>query len=178
MIRVQYLWLVLLSLGPGLTNPSMAVEPMALPQGILHLAPFSAPTTVLTDLDGDPYNLKEDKGSWVFIHFWASWCGPCREEMPAIQNMANTLQPEGLSVAIINTAEDEDTVFSFLSAHTPDVRPLMDRDGQVTEKWQPRGLPATYLVDPNGQVRYQALGGRPWDSPAYLTFLRRLLQHH
>jgi len=174
MIRAHHLWLVLLWL--SLTSPGMAVEPMELPKGILQLDPYPSPTTELKDLDGEPYNLKEDKGAWVFVHFWASWCGPCREEMPAIQNMANTLQPEGFKLAMINTAEDEDTVFSFLSAHAPDVRPLMDRDGQVTEKWQPRGLPATYLVDPNGQVRYQALGGRAWDTPPYLTFLRDLMK--
>ena len=153
MIRAHHLWLVLLWL--SLTSPGMAVEPMELPKGILQLKPYSAPTTDLKDLDGESYNLYEGKGAWVFVHFWASWCGPCREEMPAIQNMANTLQPEGFKLAMINTAEDEDTVFSFLSAYAPDVRPLMDRDGQVTEIWQPRGLPATYLIDPKGQVRYQ-----------------------
>lgn len=52
----------------------------------------------------------------------------------------------------------------------------MDRDGQRTEAWQPRGLPATYLVDREGLVRYQVLGGRPWDEPAYLDFLRHLLK--
>ncbi len=53
---------------------------------------------------------------------------------------------------------------------------LLDLDGQVTEAWQPRGLPATYLVDPDGQIRYHALGGRPWDQPDYLEFLRGLLK--
>ena len=51
---------------------------------------------------------------------------------------------------------------------------MMDSDGQVTEAWQPRGLPATYLVDPQGNIRYQALGGRPWDQEEYLGFLRKL----
>ena len=174
MKHIQYLWLVLLCL--SLTSPGKAVEPKMLPKGILQLAPYSAPATSLKDLDGESYNLKEDKGTWVFVHFWASWCGPCREEMPAIQSMINILQPEGLRLAMINTAEDEDTVFSFLSAYAPDVRPLMDHDGQITEKWQPRGLPATYLVDPNGQVRYQALGGRAWNTPPYLVFLRDLIK--
>jgi thiol-disulfide isomerase/thioredoxin len=175
MRHIQQLWLVVLCL--SLLSPGIARETVTLPKGILQLAPYSAPPLELKDLDGEPYNLKEDNGVWVFVHFWASWCGPCRKEMPAIQNMANTLQAEGLKLAMINTAEDEDTVFSFLSAHAPEVRPLMDRDGQVTEKWHPRGLPATYLVDPTGQVRYQALGGRAWDSPPYLAFLRRLLQN-
>jgi hypothetical protein len=52
--------------------------------------------------------------------------------------------------------------------------PLMDLDGQATELWQPRGLPATYLVDPAGRIQYQALGGREWEKPVYLDFLRGL----
>ena len=159
-----------------LISLSLAAESIILPNGILELTPYPAPETTLDDLDGEAYILKQDKGAWVFVHFWASWCGPCREEMPAVQNMISTLQAEGLKIAMINTAEDEDTVFSFLSAYAPDIRPLMDRDGQVTEKWQPRGLPATYLVDPYGQVRYQALGGRTWDSPPYMAFLRSLMK--
>jgi peroxiredoxin len=98
--------------------------------------------------------------------------------MPAIQEMWNKLQKEGLKIALINTAEDEDTVFSFLASHAPDIRALMDRDGQVTEQWQPRGLPATYLIDQEGNIRYQALGGRPWNTKTYLDFLRTLIRKH
>ena len=174
MMRYQLLGIMLFSL--VFTNPSLAAESITLPKGILELKPSPAPRTTLEDLDGETYTLKQDKGAWIFVHFWASWCGPCREEMPEIQNMISTLQAEGLKVAMINTAEDEDTVFSFLSAYAPDIRPLMDRDGQVTEKWRPRGLPATYLVDPDGQVLYQALGGRAWDTTLYMSFLRGLLK--
>jgi len=146
------------------------------PRGIIKLNAYPAPTIQLQDIDGQTFNLAETKKYWVFVHFWASWCGPCRKEMPAIQKMWNTLEKEGLKIALINTSEDEDTVFNFLGIYAPDIRALMDRDGQVTEKWQPRGLPATYLVDPDGQVRYQALGGRPWETTIYMEFLRSLLK--
>ncbi|MFA7387319.1 MAG: TlpA disulfide reductase family protein [Thiohalobacteraceae bacterium] len=150
-------------------------EGNALPRGVIELESYPAPPLRLEDMDGNAYDLKEDRGSVVFVHFWASWCGPCREEMPAIQRMWNVLEQEGLKIALVNTAEDEDTLFTFLAAHAPDIRPLMDADGQITEAWKPRGLPATYLVDRAGQVRYQALGGRPWDEAAYIDFLRVLL---
>lgn len=158
----------------GLSMVIVAAEPQ-LPDGIIRLKPYPAPMLQLNDMDGAAYDVQEDKGALVFVHFWASWCGPCRKEMPAIQRMATLLEPEGLKVALINTAEDEDTVFSFLAAHAPDLRPLMDTDGQTTEAWQPRGLPATYLVDQQGRVRYQALGGRSWDEATYLNFLRALM---
>ncbi|MBU1192777.1 MAG: TlpA family protein disulfide reductase [Gammaproteobacteria bacterium] len=154
---------------------SLAGELIKLPDGIIRLDAYPAPALQVNDIDGVAYDLQDDKGALVFVHFWASWCGPCREEMPAIQRMAKRLEPEGIKIALINTAEDEDTVFSFLATLAPDIRALMDVDGQVTEAWKPRGLPATYLVDQQGQVRYQALGGRPWDEAVYLDFLRTLM---
>ena len=147
-----------------------------LPAGIIKPTPFDAPVLKISDIDGIAFKPSEYQGKWLFVHFWASWCGPCRREVPAIEKMWQVMQNEGLAMAFINTAEDEDTVFSFLSIHAPELQPLMDRDGQVTEMWQPRGLPATYLVDPNGIVRYQALGGRDWHSPDYINFLRSLLK--
>lgn len=163
---------------PGLLLIALSASAQSpeLPAGIIKHDPYPAPPLALRDLDGEPYALKNQRGAPVFVHFWASWCGPCREEMPAIQRMWDTLEDEGLKIALVNTAEDEDTVFSFLAAHAPTIRPLMDRDGQVTEGWEPRGLPATYLVDAQGQVQYQAIGGRPWDEPAYLDFLRSLIK--
>jgi thiol-disulfide isomerase/thioredoxin len=158
------------------TLPAVYAQSPQLPDGLIERDGYPAPSLTLRDLDGEPYSLEEDRGSWVFVHFWASWCGPCRREMPAIQRMWNTLQKEDLRIALVNTAEDEDTVFSFLAVHAPAIRPLMDRDGQQTEAWQPRGLPATYLVDPQGRVQYQAIGGRPWDEPRYLDFLRGLIR--
>jgi thiol-disulfide isomerase/thioredoxin len=158
-----------------ITSYEAMAETMNPPDGIIALDPYPAPEIILNDLDGNPYSLEANRGSAVFVHFWASWCGPCRREMPAIQRMWKQLEAEGLKIALINTAENEDTVFSFLAIHAPEIRPLMDRDGQITEHWNPRGLPATYLVDKNGMVRYQALGGRAWDEPEYLKFLRNFL---
>lgn len=153
-----------------------ATGPMALPKGVRSLPPQPAPQFRLSDMDGRLFDLAQARGSWVFVHFWASWCRPCREEMPAIQRLSRLMEDAPLRIVLINTAEDEDSIFSFMAVVAPDMSTLMDRDGQATEAWRPRGLPATYLVDPRGVIRYQALGGRPWDQPAYVEFLRKLLQ--
>jgi thiol-disulfide isomerase/thioredoxin len=147
-----------------------------LPPGVLHIDDKPAPALQLNNLDGEPYDLASTHGHWRFVHFWASWCGPCRREMPSIQKVIGLLQDSSIEFVLINTAETEDEIFTFLGAVTPDLElvPLTDKDGLVTEAWQPRGLPATYLVDPNGHIRYQALGGREWEKPAYLAFLRSL----
>ena len=147
-----------------------------LPQGILALEAHAAPGFTLKDIDGNAFDLESTRGRWVFLHFWASWCVPCRREFPAIQRMVGSIAEQPIDVVLVNTAEDADTIFTFLAEYAPDLSSLMDRDGHVTEVWQPRGLPATYLVDPGGRVHYQALGGRPWDESGYLAFLRELTE--
>ena len=97
-------------------------------------------------------------------------------EIPHIQILKNQLKDPDFLIVLINTAETEDTIFSFLSATAPQLHTLMDEDGQVSEAWAPRGLPSTYFVDPKGVIRYMALGGRPWDSAEYQNFIKALLK--
>ena len=146
------------------------------PIGIIPLKGKPAPELKLNNFDGEPYDLANSRGHWVFVHFWASWCGPCRREMPTIQMMSFKLKDTSLEVLLVNTAESEDTVFSFLGIVAPEIVPLMDHDGLVTKRWQPRGLPSTFLIDPEGKKRYLALGGRDWDTPQYIDFLRKITQ--
>ena len=148
--------------------------PFEPPEGIRHFEKGPAPEFTLADMDGETFTLSSTRGKWVFLHFWASWCGPCREEMPAIRNMAEKLDKDKLEIVLINTAENEDTIFSFLAEIGMDMNSLMDADGQVTEKYKPRGLPTTMLVDPDGNLQYQAIGGREWQQATYTDFLRKL----
>lgn len=147
-----------------------------LPKGILKLDGSDAHPLVLQDIDGETWDIDKSRGHWVFVHFWAAWCGPCRREMPKIQAIYPEFKNSDLEIVLVNTAESEDTVFSFIGIVAPDMSPLMDTDGLVTELWQPRGLPATFFVDPEGKLQYLALGGRPWDTPEYLKFLRNLIK--
>jgi len=152
-----------------------AAGPAAPPKGIRVYEIGSAPDFTLKDIDGETFELEQTRGKWVFLHFWASWCGPCRKEMPAIQRMSELIQDDKLDIVMINTAEDEDTIFSFLGETGTELSSLMDKDGLVIETWKPRGLPTTFLIDPNGIVRYQAIGGREWNKAAYTGFIKQLL---
>jgi thiol-disulfide isomerase/thioredoxin len=147
-----------------------------LPKGIMKLKGQDAPPLVLKNLDGEKYDIDQSRGHWVFLHFWATWCGPCRREMPTIQAILPKFENSSLEIVLVNTAESEDIIFEFIGAVAPDLNPLMDSDGQVTEKWQPRGLPATFFVDPDGKLQYLALGGRGWNEPIYLNFLKTLIK--
>ena len=150
-------------------------EKIVPPPGLLKLDGRAAPALQLTDMDGKSVNLAQLKGRWVLVHFWASWCGPCRREMPTFPRLINAFPPERLTVLLVNTAESDDDVFTFLASVSPELTTFMDRNGQVTERWQPRGLPSTFFVDPEGRLQYQALGGRDWASKPFLEFLRVLI---
>ena len=176
--------LILLALLPaqvlaGNSNNTLPISELpesGLPRGIIVVDGREAPALALKDINGDTFDLSQSRGKWIFTHFWASWCGPCRKEMPTIQAVADQFKDSGLTIVLINTSEDEDTVFDFLSTVAPDMNTLLDSDGKVTEQWQPRGLPSTYFVDPEGKLRYIALGGRPWDKGEYLGFLKGLIK--
>ena len=167
MIKPIFLSLVLLF------STMTSLHAATLPKGIIALDGRAAPSIILKDMDGNPFDLSKLKGHWIFVHFWASWCGPCRREIPKIQAILHEYEETGLKFAIINTAESEDAVFRFLGSVAPDIVPLMDTDGLVTERWQPRGLPSTFFVDPQGKLRYLALGGRDWNKQAYKEFLNQ-----
>lgn len=145
-----------------------------LPKGMLAQDGRAAPALRLATMEGRYTDLKELRGQWALVHFWASWCVPCRREMPTLQGLAAVTPPLPIKLILVNTAETDDEVFAFLSIIAPDLDTLMDRDGLVTERWQPRGLPASFLVDPEGRIRYLVLGGRDWLSPEYQAFLRSL----
>jgi len=148
----------------------------ALPDGIIELDAGPATDFSISDYDGKTYTLAQSRGKWVLVHFWASWCGPCRREMPKIAGLIQDTAGQPLDIVLVNTAEDEDTIFSFLGGVAPALHSYMDRDGLLTQKWAPRGLPTTFFIDPQGRRRYLALGGRPWDLPAYREFIESLLK--
>ncbi|MHB9116761.1 MAG: TlpA family protein disulfide reductase [Burkholderiales bacterium] len=144
------------------------------PAGIVNLDGRAAPALALSDMDGKTTDLKQLRGKWVLVHFWASWCGPCRREMPTLQALHDQLAGLPFTLVLVNTAETDDEVFSFMPTVAPELSTLMDRDGLATQRWQPRGLPSTFIVDPKGRLRYLALGGRNWASPPYVAFLKSL----
>ncbi|WP_303906675.1 peroxiredoxin family protein [Thiohalomonas denitrificans] len=127
-----------------------------------------APDFNLEDMEGEFHQLSEFRGQPVIINFWATWCPPCREEMPSMQRAWERLREEGVAMLAINVGETPDTVFQFTANYPVEFLLLFDLDSAVTEKWPVRGLPSTFVVDPEGRIVYQAIGGREWDDPELL----------
>jgi peroxiredoxin len=133
-----------------------------------------APDFSLLDMDGAVYRLSDYRGRVVIVNFWATWCPPCREEMPSMQRAWEQLRAEGILMFGINVGEDEDTIFQFTANYPVDFPLLMDSHSAITGRWPVLGLPTTFVVDPAGRLVYQAIGSREWDDPALLALIREL----
>jgi len=133
-----------------------------------------APGFELPDLDGEKHHLSDYRGKVVIVNFWATWCPPCRAEMPSMQRAWQQLQKEGIQMLGIDVGEDEETIFQFLGDYPVEFPLLMDSDSSIIEKWGVRGLPTTYVIDPQGRIIYRAIGGREWDDSELLKMVRAL----
>jgi peroxiredoxin len=135
-----------------------------------------APDFALADIDGAIHRLSDYRGQVVVVNFWATWCPPCREEMPSMQRAWKQLRNENIVILAIDVGEDEDTMFTFTADYPVDFPLLLDLDSRVIQDWPVRGLPTTFVVDPEGRIAYRAIGSRDWEHPAMLGTLRALHQ--
>ncbi len=108
-MRLRFTGIALLPAACSIITAGAYAGTAPTPHGIRDYAIGAAPLFTLANMDGESLSPQDTRGEWVFVHFWASWCGPCREEMPAVQRMAKLLVDEPLQIVLINMAEDEDT---------------------------------------------------------------------
>jgi peroxiredoxin len=136
--------------------------------------PFAAPDFTLKGEDGKTYRLKDYRGKVVILNFWATWCPPCREEMPSMERAWQIIKDKGIVILAVNVGEDADTIFEFTGQY-PVTFPLpMDINGEVIKQYPIRGLPTTYIIDPAGRATHRAVGSREWDDPVLLQQLEEM----
>jgi peroxiredoxin len=129
----------------------------------------------LADPAGERVRLSDYRGKTLIVNFWATWCPPCRAEMPSMQRAWEQLQGEDIDLIAINVGESGDDIARFIEQVPVDFRLPMDRDSEVVQAWPVRGLPTTFVVDPRGRLAYKAAGEREWDDPALLDQVRTLM---
>jgi len=130
--------------------------------------PYKALDFHLKGTDGKVYTLSQYRGKVVIINFWATWCPPCRYEMPSMERAWKKIRNKGVVMLAINVGEDEDKIFDFTGTYPVSFPILMDIKGTVIAKYPVIGLPTTYIVSPNGMVTHRAVGSREWDDPVLL----------
>ena len=137
-----------------------------------------APDFQLTSAAGTPVNLAQYKGQVVMINFWASWCGPCRTEMPVLEQLHKKYKPMGFTMIGVNVEPDSATAVNWLKA-TPVTFPILfDTDSKVSKLYAVSGMPSTVIVDRKGNLRYLHRGYKEGDENEYLDQIRALVREH
>ncbi|WP_423225610.1 TlpA disulfide reductase family protein [Candidatus Amarolinea aalborgensis] len=120
---------------------------------------FPAPDFSLSRLDGQSVRLADWHGQPVVLNFWATWCPPCRAEMPALQAAAQAYGDQGVRVLGVNQAEEANQVAGFMQTLGLDFPVLLDRDAAVSQLYRVRSLPTTFFIDREGVIREIIIGG-------------------
>jgi cytochrome c biogenesis protein CcmG, thiol:disulfide interchange protein DsbE len=134
--------------------------------GLLILAPI----TQAASLDMSAY-----RGKVVYVDFWASWCGPCKQSFPWMQSMKDTYGQRGLTVIAINLDLDRADADRFLDRFRPTFEVRFDPKGEIAELYKVQAMPSSVLIDRHGVTRFTHAGFRPIDGPSYEVQVRELL---
>jgi peroxiredoxin len=169
---------VVLLWGPFVLGPGSAEETNQEADRLGILSPADkavAPDFTLEDPSGTPVSLRDFRGKIVFVNFWATWCVPCRAEMPAMEQLYQEFRGQGLVVAAVNFQDGPEPARAFGKELHLTFPIALDRKGTVASAYGVRGLPTTYLIDREGHLIGQVIGGRDWESEDAKAYFRRLL---
>jgi peroxiredoxin len=134
------------------------------------------PDFTLKTMNGDNVRLEELRGQVVLINFWASWCGPCRQEMPLLQKIQDRYEPLGFTVLGVNVDEQEEKARRIVDRMSLDFPLLLDTTQSVSEAYEVDAMPFSVLVDRNGKISYIHRGYKPGDENQYVNRLKQLLR--
>jgi len=129
----------------------------------------------LSTLTGESQSLSGLKGKVVFLNFWATWCGPCRAEMPSMEALYNSYREKGLEILAVNCGEDKAGVLAFMNNNNLSFPALLDSDGQVSRSYGIQAIPTSYIINREGNIISRIVGSIDWDTPKIRAALEMLL---
>ena len=160
-----------------LFGAATAADPFAA-FGITHLAPGAQEAAFdLKALDGATLGSRELAGKVVVLNFWATWCGPCKEEMPSLARLQSQFDPAQVRVLTVTTELYPQGIKQFLDHLGINLPVLFDEDQEVSRRFMVRGLPTTVLIAQDGHAIGRAVGPRSWDSRESIALVRQVLAH-
>jgi peroxiredoxin len=145
-------------------------------QAAVPAAGQAAPDFALKGLDGQNLRLREQRGHVVLLNFWATWCGPCREEMPQLSRLQEKYRSAGLLLLGVNVDDDSANAASVAAKLGVKFPVLLDTDKQVSKLYDISAMPSTVLIDRDGRVRHLHKGYREGTAQTYEQQIRELLK--
>jgi thiol-disulfide isomerase/thioredoxin len=153
---------------------------------LLGMAPCSAadlkpwpggatPGLELRALDGSGHRLADYRGKVVLVNFWATWCEPCRDEMPSMQRLKDKLAGKPFAVLAVNLDEPEARIRKFLSLLKVDFTVLLDPGKAAARSWGARILPASFVIGSDGRIHYSLIGELDWDHERVVVRISALM---
>ncbi len=134
-----------------------------------------APDFNLRDGGGGMASLSGNRGNLILLNFWATWCGPCREEMPSMEQLSRSFGGQGFTILAVNQRESAAQVARYMKTNGLNFRAPLDTDGRVSASYRVYGIPATYLIDANGQAIGMKSGTRDWAAREVVDVFRKLI---
>lgn len=131
------------------------------------------PSFELNELNAGVWNEDSIKGKPYIVNFWASWCGPCVHELPAMNRAAEQLLDEGVGMVAVNLGEEPAVIEAFMQK-VPIEFPVLLGIQSTFPNWKVKGLPTTFIVSADGQIVAEAVGPREWDSPEFIEYMLSL----
>jgi peroxiredoxin len=136
---------------------------------------LAAPSFTLKDLNGKEVKLEDHRGKIIFLNFWATWCPPCRDEMPSMEKLYTEFKKRGFTMLAVDLREGAKKVRAFKERFKLNFPILLDSDGEVALKYGVFSIPTTYLIDREGHVIGGTLGARDWASKEAFELFDHLL---
>lgn len=136
----------------------------------------TAPDFTLKSRSGENLRLEDLRGEVIMLNFWASWCGPCRQEMPHMDAIEEEFRDYGFRVLAVNVDQNRDDAERFLESVPVDFAILWDHESTVSELYDVQAMPTTVMIDRNGQARHVHHGYQPGYEDDYRTQIRELIR--
>ena len=135
-----------------------------------------APAFQLDAVTGEATNLGQFKGQVVMLNFWATWCGPCQQEMPLLEQMYRKYKPAGFTLVGVNVDKEAPPVRALLAKRPVSFPVLLDPASQVSKAYHVDEMPSTVLIDRKGNIRWLHRGYKPGDENEYQDRIRQLIR--